>query len=274
MDTSWNVGPALRYLPIIIAIGIGIGIANHAIGFRAVLYEAMLLNTVTSICVGFPLVLIYTNADFLWQYPPLKDSAERSGLIALGLVFALIGVFASEVELIVRTLGLQDGPYVPFSGGGTYLANAIISIILGFSFMNPVQQRMESEAKEVAEDVPVEEEAGDDVLETIPVTMGTAIQLVPVATLGLLEAADKYAYLYTVSGDKHLCDYSLSRLEGRLPGGFVRIHRSYIVNTRQIAQIKPFDKKRYVIEFSDRNIPAVKSSATYQHVLRDLTRIS
>ncbi|MEM8484102.1 MAG: LytTR family DNA-binding domain-containing protein [Bacteroidota bacterium] len=271
METTWKLGPALRYLPVIILIGLGIGIANHAIGFRALLAEAMLLNTITSICVGFPLVLIYTNADFLWQRPPLKGATAQGGLVVFGLAFALIGLASSEVELLVRTLGLNDGPYVPFSGGGTYVANAIISVILGFSFLNPMPAQDE---KGQASTTVAADEQPDTVLETIPVNQGAAIHLVPVPTLGLLEAADKYAYLYTITGDKHLCDYSLSRLEQRLPDSFVRIHRSYIINTRQIARIKPFDKKRYLIEFTNHTIPAVKSSATYQHVLRELTRLA
>lgn len=271
MTPTWKVGPALRYLPVIIAIGLGIGVANHAIGFRNSLFEAMLLNTITSLCVGFPLVLIYTNAAFLWQQPPLKGTTERGGLVVLGLTFALIGAFSSEVELAVRTLGLQDGPYVPFTGGGTYVANAIISTILGFSFLNPLPARIAEDTTFAEAPAVVPEEP---VLETIPVNTGAAIQLVAVSEIGLLEAADKYAYLYTAGGEKHLCDYALARLEHRLPDSFARIHRSYIINTRQIARIKPFDKKRYLIEFTNQNIPAVKSSASYQQVLRELTRLA
>ncbi len=271
MTPTWKVGPALRYLPVIIAIGLGIGVANHAIGFRASLFEAMLLNTITSLCVGFPLVLIFTNAAFLWQHPPLKGTSERGGLVVLGLAFALIGALSSEVELAVRTLGLKDGPYVPFTGGGTYLANAIISTILGFSFLNPLPARG---VQDDPEDPAPAAATAEPALETIPVNSGAAIHLVPVPTIGLLEASDKYAYLYTDTGEKHLCDYSLARLENRLPESFVRIHRSYIINTRQIARIKPFDKKRYLIEFADLNIPTVKSSATYQQVLRELTRLA
>ena len=97
--------------------------------------------------------------------------------------------------------------------------------------------------------------------------------MLPLASVTLLEAADKYAYAYSNEGEKFLCDYSLGYLEARLPRAFSRIHRSHIVNTEHIAHIQPFDKTRYTIAFSSGRIPTVRSSAGYQEQVRSMIKL-
>ena len=113
----------------------------------------------------------------------------------------------------------------------------------------------------------------DSELSTIPIKKGKSIHLLPIYSLYLLEAADKYAYAYTATGEKLLCDYSLAYLEDKLPSAFKRVHRSYIVNTKEISHIQPFDQKRFVISFHSAQVPSVTSSAGYQKVVKELTRI-
>lgn len=264
----WKFKPAFTYLPIIIAVGIALGVADNAIGLQPDLISALVLHTLTSLCIGFPLLVITINRELIGQ-----GQSHNYQLIVVGLLFALVGMVASELEMLVKTLAFSDEPYKIFSGGGLYLFNAILSVVLGFGIMYPVTHRSDQVTKSAV--VEVLESPGPDKAElsTIPIKKGDIIHLLPVESLSMLEAADKYAYAYNASGEKLLCDYSLAYLEHRLPQAFKRVHRSYIINTKEISHIQPFDKKRYVIAFNSGNVPKVTSSAGYQQVVKELTRI-
>ena len=253
-----------------LAIGVALGFAGNALRSESNLGRSIILHTLTSFNIGFPLILISINARHI-----AASQSQNYRIVILGLLFALIGIVASEIEVAVRTFFFSDETYQPFSAGGLYLFNAILSNILGFSIMNPL--RTEKVGQEVSEfdssvgALPNNFEV--DRLSKIPVKKGAAFHLLPVEGLVLFEAADKYAYVYDVGGDKHLCDYSLALLEQKLPEMFARIHRKYIINVEQISHIQPFDKKRYVIEFNASQVPAVKSSAGYQDAIRELIKI-
>ncbi len=261
MFENWSIRPSLRSIPFIIVIGIAIGIANYAMGPSLTLGQTLLLQTLTSFCIGFPLVVITANAEWIGQ-----DQAHSHRLIVFGLLFGTIGMVASEIELLTRTLLFNNGSYQPFAGGGLYIFNAILSIILGFTFLNLFPAtRPEPET----DDTP----SAELPLATIPIKQGDAIHLLPVHALCLVEAADKYAFVYDSNGTKHLCDYSLGFLEDRLPGAFLRVHRRYIVNKQQIARIQPFDKNRYMISFQTPKVAPIKSSAGHAQAVRDLIKL-
>lgn len=261
MFNRWSIRPSLKYIPAIIAIGLAIGVANYAMGTALTLGQTLLLQAITSFCIGFPLVLIATNAIHIKQ-----EQSNNQRLIGFGLLFAVIGVTASEIELLTRALLANDENYRFFSGGGLYIFNAILSIILGFTFLNVLFAK----APEPMADDPSSEEPP---LDTIPIKQGDAIHLIPVDTLCLIEAADKYAYVYNINGTKHLCDYSLGFLEDRLPAAFLRVHRRYIINKQHIARIQPFDKNRYMIAFQSSSVEPIKSSAGHAQAVRDLIKL-
>lgn len=275
MLMHWKFKPAIPYIPIIIAIGIALGVADNAIGFQPDLIHAIVLHTLTSLCVGFSLIVITINRDLIG-----RGQSGNYKLIVMGLLFALVGMVASELEMLVKILAFTDEPYRLFSGGGLYLFNAILSVILGFGIMHPVESLPTGATAQSFEGIAKQERSStgqsdqrEPELSTIPVKKGTSIHLLSVDSLSLLEAADKYAYAYNAAGEKLLCDYSLAFLEKKLPSAFKRIHRSYIINTKEISHIEPFDKKRYVIAFNSVKVPNVTSSAGYQQVVKGLIRI-
>ena len=157
----------------------------------------------------------------------------------------VIGVIAAEIEVGIRTVFFSNESYRPFAGEGIYLFDAIIAIILGFGMFTTLRNA-------TGPDESAEEDRAEELepLSTLPVKKGDSIHLLPLGSVCLLEAADKYAYVYNTAGEKYLCDYSLAQLEGRLPASFERIHRSHIVNVEHIITIQVFDKKRYTLSFS------------------------
>ncbi len=62
-----------------------------------------------------------------------------------------------------------------------------------------------------------------------------------------ISAEEKYVRLHTAAGT-HLVRQGISALEKRLdPEGFVRIHRSHIVNVDYISEIQPWTHGDYVV---------------------------
>ena len=79
-------------------------------------------------------------------------------------------------------------------------------------------------------------EAADDT--TIPVELGGVIRFVPLADVRYVEAQGDYARLHTVDGS-HLVRAALSTLAERWqPAGFVRVHRSYLVATAYVDELR------------------------------------
>ncbi len=73
---------------------------------------------------------------------------------------------------------------------------------------------------------------------TLTVKLGERILLIKINDIIHIEAEDKYVFLHTSDGKKHLTDYTLAILEEKLPEDFIRVHRSHIINTDCIKEIR------------------------------------
>lgn len=77
-----------------------------------------------------------------------------------------------------------------------------------------------------------------------------------------MQAAENYVQLHT-EGGRHLLHVPISTLEASLdPEMFLRIHRSLIVNARQITQLEPASHGEYVVVL--RSGTRLQSSRTYR----------
>lgn len=75
--------------------------------------------------------------------------------------------------------------------------------------------------------------------DSIAVELSGVTRLVPIADLRYVEAHGDYARLHTTGSTAHLVRVSLGALEERWgPQGFVRVHRSYLVATAHIAELR------------------------------------
>jgi two-component system LytT family response regulator len=66
-----------------------------------------------------------------------------------------------------------------------------------------------------------------------------------------MKAEDKYVFVYHLNGKKYLYDKTLHVLAEQLPAHFLRVHRSYIINTQQIKQITKDLRSRFVLHLND-----------------------
>lgn len=72
------------------------------------------------------------------------------------------------------------------------------------------------------------------------------IQIIPVEHIKYIEAYDDYVKIHTRE-KKHLKNTTMNFLEKSLnPKLFIRIHRSYILNTNELTKIEPYKKNNYI----------------------------
>jgi two-component system LytT family response regulator len=104
----------------------------------------------------------------------------------------------------------------------------------------------------------------------IPVPSGSGVAFVPVQDLDWAEVVDDYVRLH-VGGSTHILRETLTQLEQRLPAvGFLRIHRSTLVNLDRIREIQPWLKGDFVLILRDGT--RLVSGRTYRERVQRLLR--
>jgi len=102
-------------------------------------------------------------------------------------------------------------------------------------------------------------------LERILIRDGVRVQVVPVASVDLIEAEDDYVAIQA-GGKRWLKSQRLAELEAQLdPQAFLRVHRSFIVNLAAIARIEPHGRDGHCAVLRDgTRVPISRSG--YQKV--------
>ncbi len=266
---------ANRFFPHIVFVGVGIGTANYIINGDLNWIQWILQSVSTSFLIGYTLLIIGLNKPWFKCYFKTKGKLYTFIFIA----FFLIGVLATEVEHIIRSLIFHSQQFQPISAGKMYLFNGIISLVLGYSFFqnnftNKENLKLTKNKEKVQSEINHTNKLSSDPdsITSIPVKQGENILLIPIKDIAYFEAFDNYSFVYTITREKKLCDYSLLFLEKRLDKNFSRVHRKYIVNENYIKQIKPHINGRYLIEFSI-GLDPISSSKGYASIIRKLIKI-
>lgn len=69
--------------------------------------------------------------------------------------------------------------------------------------------------------------------------------LIPLSDINFIKAASIYSELHLIKGGIEIHDKSLNKLEMILPSSFARIHKSYIVNVRNVRHFRSLGGSRY-----------------------------
>lgn len=102
----------------------------------------------------------------------------------------------------------------------------------------------------------------------LPIKTGDRINLIRFENISYMEASDKYVFIYTIDGQKHLTDQSLSSLEEKLPAQFYRIQKSYIINKDKIKEMHRHFNSRYLFVMDDKAASRLTSGRTYHDAIR------
>jgi two-component system LytT family response regulator len=102
----------------------------------------------------------------------------------------------------------------------------------------------------------------------LPIKTGDKITLLRFDNIAYMEAQDKYVFVFTVDGNKHLTDQSLTALSEKLPAQFHRIHKSYIINKDKIKEMHRHFNSRYLFIMEDKTATRITSGRTYHEAIR------
>jgi|LauGreDrversion4_2_1035121.scaffolds.fasta_scaffold00040_9 two-component system LytT family response regulator len=106
-------------------------------------------------------------------------------------------------------------------------------------------------------------------LKTLTVRLGDKIMLIKLDDISYIEAEDKYVFLHVAEGASHLTDFTMAYLEEKLPEQFVRIHRSFIINSDHIKEIRKSFNGSLVFMLNDKDHSRLNSSRSYSANLRE-----
>lgn len=109
-------------------------------------------------------------------------------------------------------------------------------------------------------------------LQTVSVRIGDRILLIRAEEIAWFEAEDKYTFLHTADGKRHLTDYSLAELEQRLSAAFIRVSRSALVNRLHIKELVRGFSGKYTLVLNDAPASKIVSGQKYTDALRELMR--
>ena len=102
----------------------------------------------------------------------------------------------------------------------------------------------------------------------LTIKTGDRIILLRFENIVYLEAQDKYVFVYTVDGQKHLTDQSLAALYERLPAQFYRIQKSYIINKDRVKEMHRHFNGRYLFLMDDKAGTRLTSGRTYYDAIK------
>lgn len=178
---------------------------------------------------------------------------------ALALAFWLAGGF-----VVQYTIGQSAGAYykpfaetLPFRLLFGLLSWAVVMLWYRLQVLQTASEelREESALKEEPLDQAIKPGTGDEerkpqpetggYIDRITVKDGTHIHLIETDELHYIQACGDYVTLFTPAG-QYVKEQTMKYFEAHLPAtGFVRIHRSTIVNVTQISRVELFGKENY-----------------------------
>lgn len=103
---------------------------------------------------------------------------------------------------------------------------------------------------------------GEEFLDRVVVKDRHKIHIITTDQIRYIESLDDYVMIYTSAG-RHVKQKTMKYFETNLdPKNFIRIHRSYIVQIDNIAEIQQYEKESYIVILKDTNKTKLKVSKT------------
>jgi len=108
---------------------------------------------------------------------------------------------------------------------------------------------------------------------TFSVKQGNKFLLIALSDILYFQAYDRYSFIYLADGQKVFCDYMLSTVEDKLPGDFIRVQKSYVVNKNKIFKIHKYSNSRFTIILNDRSVTSIVTGPSYFDIIREVFSI-
>ncbi len=103
---------------------------------------------------------------------------------------------------------------------------------------------------------------GEEFIDRVVVKDRHKIHIITVDQIRYIESLDDYVMIYTYDG-RHMKQKTMKFFENNLdPKNFIRIHRSFIVQVENIAEIQQYEKESYIVILKDKDKTKLKVSKT------------
>jgi len=102
---------------------------------------------------------------------------------------------------------------------------------------------------------------------SITIKKGDKIIFEKLENVSHFKAEDKYVLVHTEKG-KEIIEQSLTKLESKLPDYFIRVHRSYIINTLFIKDFQKYFNSKYLITLKNSHNTKITSGRSYKESLK------
>lgn len=107
----------------------------------------------------------------------------------------------------------------------------------------------------------------DKTITAVTVKKGDKIIFVKLEDISHFEATEKYVTLHTNKGNE-LVEQSLTQLEDKLPNHFLRVHRSFLINTDYVKDFQKYFNNRFIINLLDHKRTSITSGRTYKDTIK------
>lgn len=97
----------------------------------------------------------------------------------------------------------------------------------------------------------------------LPIKIGDRIRLMDFEDIVYLKAEDKYVRVFNRDGKDYLSERSLKTLEAQLPTNFIRVHRSFIINSNYIQEIQKYFKGNLIIQLNNSSETSIITGTKY-----------
>ena len=108
---------------------------------------------------------------------------------------------------------------------------------------------------------------------SIPVKVGGRVIFIRLDEVSYFKADEKYVNIITKHAKSYLLDTSLKRLEEKLPGHFIRVHKSFIINKKLLKEVRKHFNNRYALILEDYEQTRIVSGRSYCESIKALFRI-
>ncbi len=112
--------------------------------------------------------------------------------------------------------------------------------------------------------------ATEGILNQVSVKEGSQIHIIETDNIEYIQSYGDYVYIFS-NGNKFLKESTMKTLEATLPAQFIRVHRSFIVNSSMIARIEQYGKESYHLHLKKGT--CIKASASGYKTLKQYLSI-
>lgn len=105
------------------------------------------------------------------------------------------------------------------------------------------------------------------IITSVTVKKGDKVIFVKIEDISHFEATEKYVTIYTNKGSE-LIKQSLTQLEEKLPNNFLRVHRSFLINTNYVKEFQKYFNSRYVINLLNHKKTVITSGRSYKDIIK------